>query len=66
MFRLLYEFYTWSLSFALATILFNIVSIALLIFAVIGIIATIKWCTGRKSKKDETPGEYWKRTGRMK
>lgn len=67
MFRLLYDLYTWSLSFALATLLLNILFIAMCIFSVIGIIATIMWFSGRKKNKtNETPGEYWRRTGRMK
>lgn len=67
MFRLLYELYAWSLSFAFMALLFHILLIAMFIFSIIGIISTIMWLSKRmKHKGNETPEEYWKRTGRMK
>lgn len=50
---------------SLAVILLKIIIVLILIFAVIGIISTIRFFAGRKKRK-ETDGEYWLRTGKMK
>ena len=53
--------YKDTLGGVIAYILFGLICI----FTIIGIISTIKWLFTR-GKRKETPGEYWKRTGRMK
>lgn len=48
-----------------AVFLAKVLFFLIIVFAVIGIISTIKFFAGRKSRK-ETPGEYWMRTGKTK
>ena len=45
-------------------VLMRIAFYATIIFAIIGLITTIRWIIG-KTKKKETPGEKWMRTGRL-
>lgn len=50
---------------AFAAFLMKIIVIAILVFAVIGVITTIKFFANRKKNK-ETDGQYWLRTGRTR
>lgn len=61
---LLMDLYALSLKAKIAAFLINAVIIIILVFAVIGVIATVKWFLKRKKPK-ETPGEKWRRTGRI-
>lgn len=45
-------------------LLAHIIFFALILFAIIGFFATIKWLFTRRKPK-ETPGQKWMRTGRM-
>lgn len=61
-------FYDLSMLFAKAAFtafLLKIIVIAILVFAVIGVITTIKFFANRKKNK-ETDGQYWLRTGRTR
>lgn len=50
---------------AFAAFLMKILVIAILVFAVIGVITTVKYFAGKKKNK-ETDGQYWLRTGRTR
>lgn len=50
---------------AFAAFLMKIVVLAVIVFAVIGVISTIKYFSKRKHAK-ETDGQYWLRTGRTR
>lgn len=63
MFELFAMLYTWTLQMRFMATLFQILFILMVIFSIIGFITTIKWLFTRKKK--ETPGEKWRRTGRM-
>ena len=61
-------FFDLSLLFAkasFAVFLLKLLIIAIIVFAIIGIITTIKFFIGRRRNK-ETNGQYWLRTGKMK
>lgn len=51
---------------AIAAFLLKIVILAILVFAVIGLITTIKFFVRRRNLKKETDGEYFMRTGRLR
>ena len=66
MFELL--FFDLSMLFAkasLAVFLLKLLFIAIIVFAIIGLITTIKFFIRRRRNK-ETNGQYWLRTGKMK
>lgn len=48
-----------------AVFLIKLLIIAIIVFAIIGIVCTVKFCITHRRKK-ETPGQYWMRTGKMK
>ena len=50
---------------AFAAFLMKIVVLAVIVFAVIGVISTIKYFSKRKHAK-ETDGQYWLRTGKTR
>ena len=61
-------FFDLSLLFAkasLAVFLLKLLFIAIIVFAIIGLINTIKFFIRRRRNK-ETDGQYWLRTGKMK
>lgn len=45
---------------------YYIFRITVYIFAVIGLVTVIKAIAGKGKSKKETPGEYWRRTGKLK
>lgn len=51
---------------AIAAFLLKIVILAILVFAIIGIITTIKFFVRRHNLKKETDGQYFMRTGRLR
>ena len=62
-------FFDLSLIFAkasFAVFIMKLLILAILVFAVIGIITTVKFFIRRKNKKKETDGEYWLRTGKSR
>ena len=61
-------FFDLSMLFAkasLAVFLLKLLFIAIIVFAIIGLINTIKFFIRRRRNK-ETDGQYWLRTGKMK
>lgn len=64
MFELFAKLSLLSAKLSFIALLVRIVVIAILVFAVIGIISTIHFFIGRKKTK-ETPEEKWRRTGRL-
>ena len=38
----------------------------MVILSIIGLVTVVKWFINKPSKKKETPGERWLRTGKMK
>lgn len=65
MFRLYSMLGSFYLQFALAKLLIDISTILVLVFAVIGVISTIRYFIGRKRNK-ETAEQKWLRTGKTK
>jgi len=57
------EAYSWILAAGFIAFLIKLLIIAILIFAIIGIITTIRFFANRKKKKNA--GEIWMKTGRM-
>ena len=51
-------------SYILLWRILQILSIAMFIFSIIGIITTIKWLLGRRKPK-ESAGDKWLRTGKF-
>ena len=51
---------------AIAAFLIKILIFAILVFAVIGLITTIKFFARRRSLKEETDAQYFIRTGRLR
>lgn len=49
-----------------AVFLVELFTFIVLVLAVIGLITVIKFFVKRKSRKKETDGEYWMRTGRTR
>lgn len=64
MFGLFFDLYTWSLGVRFMAFLFQVLFLLMVVFAIIGLITTIKWLFTRNKNK-ETPGQKWRRTGRM-
>lgn len=64
--ELFFDLYTIMIGVSIARFFAKLITIAILVFAVIGIITTIKWILDkRKPKHKETPHEKWLRTGKM-
>ncbi len=64
MLGLMFDLYTWSLGMRFMATLFQILFLLMVVFSIIGLITTIKWFFGKRKPK-ETPGEKWRRTGRI-
>lgn len=64
MFELFAMLHAWTLHMQFMAALFQILFILMVIFSIIGFITTIKWLFTRNRNK-ETPGQKWRRTGRM-
>ena len=60
------DLYAFLAGARIAAFLYMVFVIAILIFAIIGIITTIRFFVRRKrNKKQMTPGERWMKTGRV-
>ena len=61
---LLFELYRLAAGYMFLVGLACVLLLAMFVFSVIGVIATIKWAKNRR-KPQETPEEKWLKTGRI-
>lgn len=67
MFTLLfYDLYLLFAGAKFAMFLVELFTLIVIVLAIIGLITTIKFFVTRRSKKKETDGQYWMRTGRTR
>lgn len=67
MFTLLfYDLYMLTAKLRFARFLTELFTLIVIVLAIIGLITVIKFFVTRRSKKKETDGQYWMRTGRTR